>query len=179
LKNAYLVALTPSAYAADRPATKAELRITQCSANIDWRVERLVMMETCLTNIDAATHCDDIISRFGSIDAIGVITETWKETCKGPANAVELLRRYQGSLNHQMDSAHKMFDRYQERRLDRMHQGHQSGKTHQKSSLPSAQRPDRSLTSKINTIQSANPEACSEVHEVFKMPCHALPRGDS
>jgi len=106
-----------------RPATKAELRITQRIANIDWRMERLVMMETCLTNIDAATHCDEIISRFGSIDAIGVIIETWKETCKGTANAVELLRRYQGSLNHQMDSAHKMFDRFQQRRLDRKHQG--------------------------------------------------------
>src|SRR5205085_9456941 len=34
-----------------RPGSKAELRVVQRIANIDWRLERLVMMETCIQNI--------------------------------------------------------------------------------------------------------------------------------
>src|SRR6185312_3317159 len=58
-----------------RPATKAELRIVQRIANIDWRLERVIMMETCLQNIELAMKCDNILARFGSIDAIGLVVE--------------------------------------------------------------------------------------------------------
>lgn len=87
-----------------RPGTKAELRIVQRIANLDWRLERITMMDTCLHNISAAAHCQKILSRFGSIDAIGIVVEAWKESCKD-SSPMELLRRYQVMLNQQMNSA--------------------------------------------------------------------------
>ena len=98
-----------------RPHTKAELRIVQRIANIDWRLERVIMMETCLQNIELAMKCDKILARFGSIDAIGLVVEAWKESCKD-SSPLELLRRYQSMLTHQLGSAQKMFDKYETRR---------------------------------------------------------------
>ena len=104
------------AYVADlRPHTKAELRIVQRIANLDWRLERVVMMETCLQNIELAMKCDKILARFGSIDAIGLVVEAWKESCTN-SSPLELLRRYQSSLTHQLGAAQKMFDKYETRR---------------------------------------------------------------
>ena len=105
-----------------RPATKAELRIVQRIANLDWRLERITMMDTCLHNISAAAHCEKILSRFGSIDAIGIVVEAWKESCKD-SSPMELLRRYQVMLNQQMNSACKMFEKFEERRITRKHAG--------------------------------------------------------
>jgi hypothetical protein len=105
-----------------RPATKAELRIVQRIANIDWRMERVVMMETCLQNIELAMKCEKILARFGSVDAIGLVVEAWKESCKD-SSPIELLRRYQATLNHEMDSAQKMFDKYEARREARKRAG--------------------------------------------------------
>ena len=105
-----------------RPATKAELRIVQRIANIDWRMERVIMMETCLQNMELAMKCEKILARFGSVDAIGLVVEAWKESCKD-ASPIELLRRYQSALNHQMDSAQKMFDKYEARREARRRAG--------------------------------------------------------
>ena len=110
-------------YVADlRPHTKAELRIVQRIANIDWRLERVIMMETCLHNISAAAHCEKILKRFGSIDAIGIVVEAWKESCK-ESSPLELLRRYQSMLTHQLDSAQRMFDKYEARRESRKLRG--------------------------------------------------------
>ena len=105
-----------------RPHTKAELRIVQRIANIDWRLERVVMMETCLHNISAAAHCQKILARFGSIDAIGIVVEAWKESCKD-SSPLELIRRYQSTLTHQLGSAQKMFDKYEARRESRKCRG--------------------------------------------------------
>jgi len=105
-----------------RPGSKAELRIVQRIANIDWRLERLVMMETCLQNIDAAMNCEKILARFGSIDAIGIVVEAWKDSCKD-SSPLELLRRYQATLSHQMDSTNKMFEKLEARRIARKHAG--------------------------------------------------------
>jgi len=91
-------------------------------ANIDWRMERVVMMETCLQNMELAMKCEKILARFGSVDAIGLVVEAWKESCKD-ASPIELLRRYQSALNHQMDSAQKMFDKYEARRESRKRRG--------------------------------------------------------
>jgi len=105
-----------------RPGSKAELRIVQGLANLDWRLERLIMMETCLQNIDAAMNCERILARFGSIDAIGIVVEAWKESCKD-SSPLELLRRYQGMLSHQMNTTHKMFEKFEARRIARKHAG--------------------------------------------------------
>ena len=80
------------------------------------------MMETCLQNIELAMKCDKILARFGSVDAIGLVVEAWKESCKD-SSPIELLRRYQAMLNHQMDSAQKMFDKYEARREARKRAG--------------------------------------------------------
>ena len=105
-----------------RPATKAELRIVQRIANIDWRMERVVMMETCLQNMELAMKCEEILARFGSVDAIGLVVEAWKESCKD-SSPIELLRRYQATLNHQMDSALKAFEKFEARREARKEAG--------------------------------------------------------
>jgi hypothetical protein len=91
-------------------------------ANIDWCMERVVMMETCLQNMELAMKCEKILARFSSVDAIGLVVEAWKESCKD-SSLIELLRRYQSALNHQMDSAQKMFDKYEARREARKRAG--------------------------------------------------------
>src|SRR5262249_38075396 len=47
-----------------RPMTKTELSIVQRIANLDWRLERAVMMETCVYNMNTAKHVDEILDRF-------------------------------------------------------------------------------------------------------------------
>src|SRR5215475_3457048 len=101
-----------------RPMTKVELRLVQRIANLDWRLERAVMMETCVYNMNTAKHVDEILDRFITIDAIGVVVESWRKSCKD-GNPLELLRRYQSSLSHQLESANKLYRSYEERRQQR------------------------------------------------------------
>src|SRR4051812_38508318 len=63
-----------------RPADKAEMRLVEKLANLDWRLERFVMLETCALNMGAEINVRDIQARFEHIDGIGFILEGWKKT---------------------------------------------------------------------------------------------------
>ena len=76
-----------------RPATKAELRLVEKIANLDWRLERFVMMETALLNITADTNLKEITDHFTRIDGIGIIVEAWKKD-HSTTLCLDLLRRY-------------------------------------------------------------------------------------
>ena len=105
-----------------RPADKAEMRLVEKIANLDWRLERFVMMETCLLNIGAEIHVEEIAARFERIDGIGFIVEAWKETCSA-SHCADLLRRYMGTLQTQFNATLKNFRDLEKHRLARVQSG--------------------------------------------------------
>jgi hypothetical protein len=104
------------------PKTKAEMRLVQKIANLDWRLERLVMMETCVLNLEVGVHCQEIASRFESIDGIGFIVEAWKKSCSN-SQCLDLLRRYLATLQSQFNSTLNNFYKFEKHRLARTHGG--------------------------------------------------------
>ena len=86
------------------PGNKAELRLVEKIANLDWRLERLAMMDTALLNLRADLSLDDIRQRYSRMDGIGVIVLSWLET-NTRSGCSDLLRRYIGTLEYQYNSA--------------------------------------------------------------------------
>lgn len=112
-----------NAFIADlRPATKAELRLVEKIANIDWRAERLVMMETCIFNMEAGLSATQILERFSRIDGIGIIVDAWKQSTSA-AHCLDLLRRYMGTLQHQFNTMLSNFYKLEARRIARVRGG--------------------------------------------------------
>ena len=105
-----------------RPATKAELRLVEKIANLDWRLERLVMMETSLLNMAADINFEKVAERFSRIDGIGFIVEAWRET-SSTSHCLDLLRRYMGTLQHQFNSTLSNFRNFEKSRLARTQGG--------------------------------------------------------
>ena len=90
------------------PATKAELRLVEKVANLDWRLERLAMMETSLLNMRADLSLEEIRERYTRMDGIGIIVLTWLEK-NTPSGCSDLLRRYMGTLQNQFNAAYANF----------------------------------------------------------------------
>ena len=105
-----------------RPATKAELRLVEKIANLDWRLERFVMMETALLNITADTNLKEITDHFTRIDGIGIIVEAWKKD-HSTTLCLDLLRRYMGTLQHQFNTTLSNFRNFEKARLAKTRQG--------------------------------------------------------
>jgi hypothetical protein len=105
-----------------RPACKAETRFVEKLANLDWRLERLVMMETCVLNMGADLGIADIAARFERIDGIGIIVEAWKESCSA-SHCLDLLRRYMATLQSQINATLKNFRDLEKHRLARTRGG--------------------------------------------------------
>ena len=101
-----------------RPADKAELRLVEKIGNLDWRIERLVMMETCILNMEVGINADQIAAKFRDIDAIGFIVEAWKDSLTA-TNCLDLLRRYLATLQHQFNTTVSNFEKFEARRLAR------------------------------------------------------------
>ena len=101
-----------------RPADKAELRLVEKIGNLDWRIERLVMMETCILNIEVGINADQIAAKFRDIDAIGFIVEAWKDSLTA-TNCLDLLRRYLATLQHQFNTTVANFEKFEKRRFAR------------------------------------------------------------
>ncbi len=102
-----------------RPATKTELRLVEKLANLDWRLERLVMMETALLNMAGGIHAEAVIKEFDSIDGIGFIVEAWRRSLNDPGHAHELLRRYMATFQNQFNNTLANFQKLEARRRER------------------------------------------------------------
>ncbi len=102
-----------------RPATKTELRLVEKLANLDWRLERLVMMETALLNMSADIHGEDICKEFENFDGISFIVEAWRKSLNNSGHAHELLRRYMATFQNQFNSTLANFQKLEARRLAR------------------------------------------------------------
>ncbi|HEY3742988.1 MAG TPA: hypothetical protein VGL53_24245 [Bryobacteraceae bacterium] len=112
-----------NAFIADlRPATKAELRLVEKIANIDWRAERLVMMETCVLNLETDLNGMQILERFERIDGIGLVVEAWKHSMSA-SHCLELLRRYMGTLQNEFNALLSNYFKLEARRLARARGG--------------------------------------------------------
>src|SRR5450432_374588 len=85
------------------PETKAELRLVEKIANLDWRLERLAMLETSLLNMRADLSLAEIRAQYPRMDGIGVVVLSWLET-NTRSGCSDLLRRYMGTLQHQFDA---------------------------------------------------------------------------
>jgi len=105
-----------------RPATKAELRLVEKIANLDWRLERFVMMETAVLNLETGLNVHQIADRFERIDAIGFLVEAWKISCS-TSQCLDLLRRYMGTLQHQFNTTLTNFRNFEKARLARTRGG--------------------------------------------------------
>ena len=136
-----------------RPATKAELRLVEKIANLDWRLERLVMMETCVLNMEVGVNADAILERFAKIDGIGCIVEAWKESLSA-SHCLDLLRRYMGTLQHQFNTTLSNFYKLEAGRRAR-----KNNRDHDPDFLPPYQRPRlNSLDPPDQPIGQAKPE---------------------
>ena len=100
-----------------RPATKVELRLVRQVANIQWRLERLALMETALLNVEMSVHLAATLDTFEHIDDVGVLAAAWKSSADS-SNGIDLLRRYLTSLQHQFNSTLKTFRSLEDRRTD-------------------------------------------------------------
>ena len=100
-----------------RPADKAELRLVEKIANLDWRLERLVMLETCLLNMAVGVNSRKILDRYSAIDGIGCVVAAWMETNPSTTQCLDLLRRYMGTLQHQFNTTLSNYYKFETRRL--------------------------------------------------------------
>ena len=101
-----------------RPATKAELRLVEKLANLDWRLERLVMMETALFNMAGGVHAKQILSEYDRIDGIGFIADAWRKSL-GADHCQALLLRYMSTQQNQFNGTLANFEKFEARRLAR------------------------------------------------------------
>jgi hypothetical protein len=100
-----------------RPMTQAELRLVERIANLDWRQERLIMMETALLNVELGIHDPAIQARWKSIDDIGVLADAWKGSAD-TSHSLDLLRRYMVALQSQFNATLKNFRNLERARTD-------------------------------------------------------------
>ncbi|HEY3742802.1 MAG TPA: hypothetical protein VGL53_23310 [Bryobacteraceae bacterium] len=103
-----------------RPGSKSELRLVEKIANLDWRLERMVMMETCVLNMEVGCSAEKIANSFSDIDGIGFIVEAWKVSLSA-THCLDLLRRYMGTLQHQFNTTLTNFYKLETNRLKRRH----------------------------------------------------------
>jgi hypothetical protein len=136
-----------------RPATKAELRLVEKLANLDWRLERFVMMETCVLNMEVGVNADKIMERFSRIDGIGFIVEAWKESLTA-TRCLDLLRRYLATLQHQFNTTFSNFQKFETRRLAR-----KNNRDLDPEMLPPYQRP------RLDSFDPAESEPLNESEE--------------
>jgi len=100
-----------------RPADKVELRVVNTIANLQWRLERLALMETSLLNVEMAQSFEDTLANFKYIDDVGALAAAWKAS-SGKGNGLDLLRRYLATLQNQFNGTFKMFEKLEARRRD-------------------------------------------------------------
>jgi len=100
-----------------RPADKVELRLVNSLANLQWRLERLALMETSLLNVEMAQSFEDTLANFKYIDDVGALAAAWKAS-SGKGNGLDLLRRYLATLQNQFNGTFKMFEKLEARRRD-------------------------------------------------------------
>ena len=104
-----------------QPATKTELRLVEKLANLDWRMERFALIETCLLNMAVTEHYDEIDAAFNNLDdGVAWIVTAWRKSHDLPA-CLTLLARYMGTLQHQYNSTAANFYKMEKRRRDRRH----------------------------------------------------------
>ena len=109
-----------------RPADKAEMRLVEKYANIDWRLERLAMMETCILNLSTAKEFDRIKGEFQRIDAIGHLVEAWR-TNSSVSQCLDRVYRYTATLQRQSSAILRDFRDFEKRRLARELRGWKTG----------------------------------------------------
>ena len=100
-----------------RPVDKVELRVVNSIANLQWRLERLALMETSLLNVEMAESFEDTLANFKYIDDVGALAAAWKAS-SGKGNGLDLLRRYLATLQNQFNGTFKMFEKLEARRRD-------------------------------------------------------------
>jgi len=91
-----------------RPATVYAVRVVEKLANLDWRIERVAMLETAYLNYKVnesaglKTPKEDPITRAASgKDELAALLQGWMDTVDDPNHAFHLLRRYAGTLESQ------------------------------------------------------------------------------
>lgn len=117
-----------------RPMTKAELRLVEKLSNIDWRLERLVMMETALLEIGLNNHQTEAHAHWKEIDEMGLLAEAW-QGASDLSHGLDLLRRYLATLQNQFNAMLKNFRNLEQARLD-------PSRIRDSAFLPPYQRPD-------------------------------------
>ncbi|HEY3741290.1 MAG TPA: hypothetical protein VGL53_15675 [Bryobacteraceae bacterium] len=117
-----------------RPMTKAELRLVEKLSNIDWRLERLVMMETALLEIGLNNHQNEAHAHWKEIDEMGLLAEAW-QGASDLSHGLDLLRRYLATLQNQFNAMLKNFRNLEQARLD-------PSRIRDSAFLPPYQRPD-------------------------------------
>jgi len=91
-----------------RPATVYAVRQVEKLAHLDWRIERVAMLETAYLNYKVnenagiKTPKEDPIPRAASgKDELAALLQGWMDTANDPNHAFHLLRRYAGTLESQ------------------------------------------------------------------------------
>ena len=102
-----------------RPKTVFALRLVEKLAHLDWRLERLAIIDTAYLNFkinEASSYNNDNL-QFANIateidSAIGELIRGWVSAASGSSNLLELLRRYtattQNQFNNTLAAIHKL-----------------------------------------------------------------------
>ena len=95
-----------------RPQSLFTLRLVEKLAHLEWRIERLAMIDNAYLNykINEAIDFDNVeedpltqAANSSTDNEIAALVRGWISAV-GSANALELLRRYTGTLQHQFNS---------------------------------------------------------------------------
>lgn len=110
-----------------RPHSLFALRMVEKLANLDWRIERLAMLETAYLNFkvnesaNPSTSTPEMNPFLQIAEGTGEIASLVRGwiSAVGSLNALDLLRRYSGTLQHQFNTTFANFQKLETRAVAR------------------------------------------------------------
>jgi hypothetical protein len=83
-----------------QPNTQFTVRLVEKLAHLDWRLERIHIIETAFLNYQISERAE-IEDAPGTPNEVKVLLQAWLDSVEEPVKALELLRRYGASLETQ------------------------------------------------------------------------------
>ena len=98
-----------------QPETDAEVSVVDRIAAAEWRLERIVAMQTTLMDYEIDTRCAALHENWPSLDESGLLAVAFRDASKD-SNAFDLLRRYETMLDRSIARNVKLLHDLQDRR---------------------------------------------------------------
>ena len=99
-----------------RPITEAEVGLVNRIAAAEWRLEKIVDMQTALLNHEVETRAQSLQENHPDLDDAGLLAVAFRDATN-ESNAMDLLRRYETMLDRSIARNIKLFHELKDRRL--------------------------------------------------------------